>query len=363
MSSLFWKQLSTDSKKKLKLVETQVFSKYGITGKKPFATGGFAFVYLQNNRIIRLAYRENMQKCKHTNVLNQIRQVHKMGEELLPKLYESELYSTSHALPACILVTVMEKLDIIDWEKWPSYFKDEVELTDSIFESIFALLSKRIVHKDISQGNVVLTKSGIKFIDFDEVCLPILNINANSCLTAVLETPGYSAPEAFLNELNPKYSAAHVKLFKREYNIDLNEHTPTKYIGNANTIYQNVIYGAGALVYSIVTQSDPSNFKLSKLPTSIRSTVSKALHPLPHQRKLGMYPKLNFLPYGSSPQIKTDTACKIRTTPKPKRKSSIKKPVTPPKPTSNKKYLKGPRGGCYTMANGKKKYVNKSLCD
>jgi hypothetical protein len=253
-----------------------------------FASGGFSDVYdLGNNRLLHI---EASTGSKNTGGLNRLKvnTVIKDGNfKIFPKIYNTEIKTGLITETfGWVIVTEMQKLDIVSWKLWRKYFQTEIKLINAIKAATEKMHLSGIIHTDISHNNVVLTNNGkIMFIDFSNSALD------QDTQIEPEHTPGYVAPEWCFKNPTFKFTGPEKKTmlsYLNEWGLTESDIKPIKPMLRKKRQYSsyqylidNTIYGMGALAYSILTNNDPSKILTHEL---INPKIITMLHPIPEQR-------------------------------------------------------------------------------
>lgn len=291
LSIEFQKLLSKDQKTKFLTLIKTAFKDFKLDpNKKSFAHGGRAKVYLDprdSRKLIRFDFIPPQTRVGIQKYLQTIDQVYQRIPACMPRLYQKKEYISGFATKFGVLVTVVERLDIIDWRtNWQKFFKSDVELIQKLFLKLLIMKLKHVLHRDISYTNVVLTKTGdIKFIDLEDACVVGDQNQTRTFCIFPKQTPGFQAPEFAIS--GEDYSEYNRQEMSRVFGITLPQVANFQQYRGTQGIWKNSIYSMGALCYEIITKQDARrlNFKLIKNPIS-QKLILRAMHPNPETRDL-----------------------------------------------------------------------------
>lgn len=243
----------------LKILYDTELKKYG---NPPFlAQGAFADVFrLPQNKVLRIElgfHGINYGRRKRETMLNLMKSsaLNNLDQKITPKIFDIQLLQIGSTW---ITSTIMESLQILKWKEWEKVFSSDKELALAVFRAVDTLIKFDIYHMDINSGNLVLTPAGLCFVDLDDVCINIPQLEQN-CSQEIMGTPGYVGPE--WAKLKPLFFSSKPLQERKSW---------YKY---------QMYYAAGKLIYYIITDRDVEKVKLDLLSEPVRVLVKNAINP------------------------------------------------------------------------------------
>lgn len=164
-------------KKFVNQIASKVLKKHGLPkGTKPWRTGTYSSVYmLGDNKLLRLSS-VPLEKYAHPDRFIRMGEtIRKRAGDLMPKCYEEVHHEIAekNLTYGYITESVVEKVLALDIASWRMVFATPNLLFKAVIDAGQELFSRKVVHRDISDGNMLLNANTLKFqfIDSDDACI------------------------------------------------------------------------------------------------------------------------------------------------------------------------------------------------
>lgn len=333
-------------------IVNQVFSNYSMSlaKTKPVFEGGFSVLFNINghpDRLLRIEYQDKTKQRTEQLIQNTIL-VEERIRDLVPQTFGIKIFPFADVVPntkGCVLISEIERLDIVDWLDWKKYFDSAQQLAAKYLDLVNTLVQNNIYHSDVSENNIICLRDGkMKIIDYLDSCVMAHQHTCN--VEPFSHTADYE--DTTLSEGKPNSKMLFIqklvfgKVDNAIYKIRKPKWSPAIHL-------QSMLYACGVLLITILarnayTLQDISQRTYNAFPSNVKRSIESLV--TLGERKVVLL---------SDP-------------PAPKRKSRRRKTGCNSNNTqyklsngSWKTICKGVKGGMFIVAdNGKKQYIK---CD
>lgn len=263
-----YKPDTVNDRKVFDSIVSDIFKGYNMSYDKvnPIFKGGFSVLFKvpgHTDRLLRIEYVEKNRELANELIATTMTIEDKLGH-LVPKTFGIKVFPLNDVEPTargCIIVSEIERLDIVDWYDWDNHF-DSPEHFAHVYLSVFEEMAKaHLYHSDISPNNIVLTRDGnIKVIDYLESC--ISNDKSVCYHMPIAHTYGYYDVTMYEMEADDVMLDTHENVFGKldgrlTTNIPKVKWSPTMHL-------RYMLYGCGALLISILLKCSMDHFRRKK---------------------------------------------------------------------------------------------------
>jgi len=225
------------------------------------------------DRLLRIEYASRpLAEVAHR--IEPVRELVRRLGRLVPALYSIEM-DTAPGAADTMIVTEIERLEVVDWNDWNVHFRTQADLAHSLFSVFHTMLQQGIAHNDVSRNNIVLTRDGtIRVIDFMDACVD--NMSTDCTSPPDQYTSGY-VDHTILEPFSPedqRIMQQAVSMFHTRRPL-IRFTNPTL---NLAMLQKNMIYAAGMLLLSIVLKTrEPHRVPMDQVLRSVDPEVLRVI--------------------------------------------------------------------------------------
>lgn len=268
---------------------------------KPWKSGTYSDVYqLKDNKLLRVTSLP-VEKYPDTDRFAALaKDVQKRSGDLMPACFSEELHdlfskdrSTYYGV---LRISVVEQVPTIPLNDWHNHFATPNALLLAVLKAGNELFKRKVVHRDISDGNILLNSDTLKFqfIDNDDACIyPRGKMCNTGDVYYGFGTPGYALPS--IDRILPSFRA-HMALYHAVTGFPVREHEVEEserraYKGKPELqILHNMVHALVIVAMQAITQAPTgksfvrakSNWK--KLPDDWQAFLARICTPVATDR-------------------------------------------------------------------------------
>jgi serine/threonine protein kinase len=195
-------------------------------------SGSYSDVYkLKDDKLLRITSIP-VEKYPNTDKFAALaKNVEKKSGDLMPMCFSEELHKVQSKDESIyygmLRITVIEHVQAIPFERWHKHFATPNALLLAVLETGNKLFARKVVHRDISDGNILLNSKtmSFQFIDNDDACIYprgiMCKVDKVDNIDYGFGTPGYTLPGIDGNDTTFK---AHMALYHTITGFPVRQH-------------------------------------------------------------------------------------------------------------------------------------------